>query len=231
MSEHPVATLLRAALDGRFPPVDGGWTRVAPWTPGVEAAVAFTGHGFLVLGDDVDDVELTRLGANGHGGVHDPRLVAALVGGGWVDSLDGVLMAWGTGDPLGGSSGIPGALLASDVLELVPRSDLMAHPRVAHAQRLRRDVRAFGMPTGEHVVVSLGRGIGLLTEVGIELQGPMLGAGRAVEVVHAVRRLVPPSEPLVAEVAPGNTRALGVFLSAGFRVVASAQTWRPARHP
>ena len=85
------------------------------------------------------------------------------------------------------------------------------------------------MRAGEGVVVSLGGGIGRLTEIGIELQGPMLGAGHAGDVVDAVRRLVPQGEPLVAAVAPGNTRALGVFLSAGFRVVASTQTWRPAR--
>ncbi len=223
MSEdHPVATLLRGALDGRFPPVDGGWTRVAPWTPGVEAALAFTGHGVLALGDDVPEAEPARLGANGYGGVHDPRLVAALAGEGWVESLDAVLMAWGTRSP---SSNEP------HELRLVPRPDLIGHPRVAHAQRVRRDVQAFGVLAGEDVVVSLGGGIGLLTEVGIELQGPMLGAGRAVDVVHAARRLVPQGEPLVAAVAPGNTRAMGVFLTAGFRLVASAQTWRPARDP
>lgn len=222
VSEHPVATLLRAALDGRFPPVDGGWTRVAPWMPGVEAAVAFTGHAVLALGDDVADDQLTRLGANGYGGVYDPRLVAALVGDGWVDSLDAVLMAWGTGGPAR-------ARVGAHVLELIPRPDLVDHPRVAHARQARLDVEAFGMRAGEGVVVSLGGGIGRLTEIGIELQGPMLGAGHAGDVVDAVRRLVPQGEPLVAAVAPGNTRALGVFLSAGFRVVASTQTWRPAR--
>ena len=41
----------------------------------------------------------------------------------------------------------------------------------------------------------------------------------------------PPGQPLVAAVAPGNTRAMRVFLAAGFRLVASVQTWRPARHP
>lgn len=230
--EHPVATLLSAALDGRYPPIDGGWTRVAPWTTGLEAALAFTGHGVLAVGDDVTDAAAYRLGANGVGGVHDPRLVAALVGDGWVESLDAVLMAWGTGGPMGdGGVGSPEVATPPPELELVLRPDLMGHPRVTHAQRVRRDVQAFGMPVGDDVVVSLGGGIGLLSEVGIELRGPMLGGGHAVQVVDAVRRLLPSTEPLVAEVAPGNTRAMRVFLAAGFRLVASAQTWRPAPHP
>ena len=86
-----LAVLLGEAADGRFPPVDGGVSRTGPWRDGVEAAVAFTGHAVLAVGEDVDDSALLRLGAHGYGGAHDPRLVTALVGEGEIGVLDVLL--------------------------------------------------------------------------------------------------------------------------------------------
>jgi hypothetical protein len=43
---------------------------------------------------------LTSLGADGVGGAHDPRLIAAPAGAdGWIDSLDMLLAAGGAGRP------------------------------------------------------------------------------------------------------------------------------------
>ncbi|MGQ0845130.1 MAG: N-acetyltransferase, partial [Sporichthyaceae bacterium] len=78
--------LLEDALDGRFPEPDGAWTRVPPWRDGLQAVVAFTGHAVLAVSDDVADAELVRIGVDGLGGAHHPRVAAARAGpGGWID--------------------------------------------------------------------------------------------------------------------------------------------------
>ena len=41
---HPIAALIVDAATGRFIAADGGWHRVPPWRPGLEAVVGFTGH-------------------------------------------------------------------------------------------------------------------------------------------------------------------------------------------
>ena len=97
-AEHPLAGLISAAAAGRFPDADGGWQRMPPWRAGLEAVVAFTGHAVLVVDPRRPDRLLAGLGADGLGGAHHPRLIAALAGpDGWIDSLDLLMAARGTG--------------------------------------------------------------------------------------------------------------------------------------
>lgn len=212
MSDHPVAAAVRAAAAGRFPPVDGRWERVDPWTAGVEAVVAFTGHAYIVTAGD-HGLDLDALGADGYGGAHHPRLVTALAGdGGWIDSIDAALVAPGRGQP-----GVTSPL--------VERPDLADHHRVRYATNVRQDVRVFGHPTGESLV-TIGRGVGGLTELGVETTG---AAGTGVALLTDALALVAADDIVVAGVAPGNARALRSFLTAGFRPIASVQLLRPAR--
>jgi hypothetical protein len=96
---HPLAVLITEAAAGRYPAADGGWRRVPPWRPGLEGIVAFTGHAVLAVAPDISDARIAELGADGFGGAHDPRLVAALAGpDGWIDSLDVLLAGCGTGE-------------------------------------------------------------------------------------------------------------------------------------
>jgi hypothetical protein len=96
---HPLAALITEAAAGRYPAADGGWRRVPPWRPGLEGIVAFTGHAVLAVAPDICDARIIELGANGFGGAHDPRLVAALAGpDGWIDILDVLLAGHGTGE-------------------------------------------------------------------------------------------------------------------------------------
>ncbi len=114
MTPHPLADLVRAAARGEFPAVDGGWRRVPPWRPGVEAVLAFTGHAVLAVGGRVPDAVLGALDPHGYGGAHHPSVLTALAGGGWIDSLDVLLVAAGLG---GGPEP-----------DLVLRPDLSSHP-------------------------------------------------------------------------------------------------------
>jgi ribosomal protein S18 acetylase RimI-like enzyme len=208
--DHPLAGLLREAAAGRFPAADGDWRRVPPWRPGLEAVVAFTGHAVLAVADDVTDERLRGLGVDGLGGAHDPRVVTALAGpDGWVDSLDALLVARGSG--AGGS--------------LVARPDLRTHPRVAFAAALRGDLRVLGYPDGASVAV-LGTGVGGLTELSVELEPEGRGRGAGTALARDALAAVPAGELVVAAVAPGNAASLRALLAAGFAPVASLQLFR-----
>lgn len=223
-----LAALLRAAAAGVFPPVDGGVSRASPWRQGVEAAVAFTGHAVLVVGDDVEDRWLLELGAHGYGGAHDPRLTAALAGRGQIGVLDVLLVGSGTGgppDPRGEHEKADAAPRSCPASALVPRPDLAGSERAVHAGQWRDDVRVLGQrdpaATG---VATLSRGIAGLTEVGIQA-----GNGSAGPLLAGVRALVPRGELLLASVTPGNARSLRFFLGRGFEPVGSVQQWQPRR--
>jgi hypothetical protein len=98
------------------------------------------------------------------------------------------------------------------------------HPRVAHARLIRDEVEVFGDDRG---LITLGRGVGGLAELGIEiLAGHGAGAGRSL--IRESVGLVGAGEPVVASVAPGNARALRAFLAVGFTPVGSVQLVRPA---
>ena len=208
-----LAALLRDAADGRFPRVDGGVSRARPWRDDVEAALAFTGHAVLAVRDDVDDGELLRLGAHGYGGVHDPRLVTALVGDAEIGVLDVLLIGRGTGPPTSDSA-----------VHLVPRHDLAGSERVRHARLWRDDVRVLGLPDpGTTGLATLSRGIAGLPEVGVQADG----TGDAL--LSGVLALVPRGAVVVASVTPGNARSLRFFLRRGFVPLGSVQQWRPGR--
>lgn len=209
---HPIAEVLSNAAAGDFPAVDGSWQRVDPWRPGIEGVMAFTGHAWLAVGDDVSDGTLTSLSPDGFGGASNPRLVSRLAGTGWIDALDVVLVARGTG-------GEP---------RLVPRSDLRNHPRAEHATLVRSEVVTFGYPApDDHTLVTLSTGIGGLPEVGLETDPAHEHSG--ADVARDALSLVPEGEVVVAACAPGNARALRAFISAGYEPVASVQLWRPER--
>lgn len=204
----PLADLVRDAADGRFPPADGGWVQVPPWRAGVEAVLAFTGFAVLAV-----DGPLPHL-VDGFGGAHDPRLITALAGpDGWIDSLDALLVARGTGGPPA----------------LSARPDLAGHPRVAFARAVRDEVRVLGRADGDELAV-LGRGIAGVTELSMEVPPARRGgAGRAL--VRDALTCVPAGEVVVAAVAPGNAASLRALLAAGFTPIGSSQLFRRAPAP
>ena len=162
--EHPLAGLITAAAAGRFPDPDGGWERAPPWRPGLEAIFSFTAHAVFAVAPDISDQRIDSLGANGFGGAHDPRLIAALAGpAGWIDSLDMLLAGRGAGRP-----GAPP--------RLVDRPDLAAHPRARFAARIRDEPRVVGYPDrSRSALVIVSRGIAGLPELSFEIEAPRRG--------------------------------------------------------
>lgn len=189
--------------------------RVAPWRAGVEGIISFTGHSLLAIGDDISDDHLAKLGVDGFGGATQPSVLLELAGPtGWIDSLD-VLLA---------------QRVKSTASPLVERPDLLDHPRVGFARALREDVKVFGRhDVTTRSVATLGRGIGGLLEMSVELDPGERRKGTASDFIRAALAAAPSDDVVVAAVAPGNAASLRSFLAAGFVILGSSQLLRPAR--
>ena len=211
---HPVADLLLRAWRGPREPVDGSWARVPPWRPGVFGVAAVTGRAMVSAPDRVTDADLDGWGLDGWGHAHDPRVMTRLAGdAGWVDVLDAVLLAEGTGtaEPW-----------------LVPRPDLVDHPRVRHALPIRGNVRVHGLDGDDETVLTLATGIGGLPELSLQVATARRGTGLGTDLARAARGLAERGEPVAACVSPANVPSLRALLSAGFEPVGSVQVYRPA---
>lgn len=90
------------------------------------------------------------------------------------------------------------------------------HPRIVYARGRRDDVRAWTTDGG---VLVLGRGVAGRLEVSVEIDERVRHRGLGRALVAAARHLA--TEPLWAQVAPGNARSLRAFLAAGYRPVGS----------
>lgn len=207
MTGHPIGRILTEAAFGRFPEADGSVEIVRPWRKGVEGVLSMTGRAYVATTRSRNSVVAHE--PDGYGRAVDPLFVSWLAGpGGWADCLDAVLMALGTG--AGGPPSLPA---------------MADHPRVAHARLIRDDVAVFGDDRG---LVTLGRGLGGLAELGIEILAAH-GAGAGRSLIRHSLGLVGEGHPVVASIAPGNARALRAFLAAGFTPVGSVQLVRPAQ--
>jgi hypothetical protein len=216
--DHPLAGLIDAAADGRFPAADGEWRRVPPWHPRLEAIIAFTGHAVFAVQPDITGHLLASLGADGFGGAHDPRLITKLAGpDGWIDSQDILMAARGTGRP--------GATPA-----LVDRPDLAGHPRSEFAADLREQLRIMGYPDPRRSALAvISTGIAGLTELSFELEPGHRGTGGGARLAGDALSAVPSGQLAVAAVAPGNAASVRALLAAGFKPLGSLQLFRRAQ--
>jgi hypothetical protein len=201
--------LYAQVLAGRFPPADGGFTVVPPdRTTNQHAALCFSGHAVIATNWLRQDV--AALGVDGIGGAHHPDVLRSLAGPqGWIGVLDAVLVARGRG--MGGTS-----LIWSD--------DLGDHPRVRYATAGRREVR---VRSDERGLVTLGRGLGGRTELGVALLGEEHGSGLGRRLLADALAELPAGEPVWASCSPGNARSLRALLAVGFVVVGSEVLLRP----
>jgi len=214
---HPLAGLITAAAAGQFPDPDGGWERVAPWRPGLEAIFSFTAHAVFAVAPDISDQRIVSLGADGFGGAHDPRLIAALAGpAGWIDSLDMLLAGRGTARP------------GAEPL-LVDRPDLAAHPRARFAARIRDEPWVLGYPDrSRSALVTVSRGIAGLTELSFEIEPERRGQRGGARLAADALGALPEGRLAVAAAAPGNAASVRALLAAGFVPLGSFQLFRRA---
>ncbi len=105
-------------------------------------------------------------------------------------------------------------------LDLEPRDDLAAHPRVARANRYRDRLRVFADRNGGAMLL-LGRGLAGRWEIAFEVEPDRRGHGLGRALATAARHLNPRDEPLFAQVTPGNVASVRALLAAGYAPVAS----------
>jgi hypothetical protein len=200
LTAHPLAVALTEAAHGRYPRADGRVEVVPSPGPPCDALVAFTGHYVLAADVDADDVAARwPVGALSLPFAPTSLLWLAERLGRMPLTHDVLFVAFGEG------GGAPGWL---------HRDDGVAHPRVDEASRHRTIDEIWTDDCGS--VVTLGRGLCGRWEVGYEVAAAHRNKGLGRRLVAAARRLVPPGEPLWAQVAPGNAASLRSTLAAGF---------------
>ncbi len=204
---HRLLRVLTDAARGR-PPAPDCSVEVLPPLPGpVDAVVVFTAHCYVAAAIEPERLR-SRLRPGDPGAPTEPRFLAWLAGA--LDSTAGQLDAVLTAPRLDGP--LP--------LELEPRDDLVAHPRVARASRYRDGIRVLADPAGS-AVLALGRGLAGRWEVAFEVDPERRGRGLGRALATAARHLVPPDEPLFAQVSPGNAASLRALLAAGYTPIGS----------
>ena len=205
---HLVGRVLTAAIQGEFPQPDGRVEVVSPWRPAVEGVVALTGRAYVAT-DLPADLVLGR-GIDGFGSALDPGFLSWLAGaGGWLDCLDVLVGALGTG------AGGPAR-----------RDDLAGHRRVRHAQQVRGEI---AVHADERGVITVGAGIGGLAEIGVEVAESMRNRKAGRGLVSDALGLFPSGAPVLGAVAPGNAASLRAFLAVGFKPLGAVHLVRPSR--
>ncbi|MFB7503840.1 GNAT family N-acetyltransferase [Streptomyces broussonetiae] len=195
--------ILDAAARGVFPPADGR-TVVVPQPSARDAgALSFTAHAVVFTDEDPAWVRATLRALDGDplSAATSPRFLCALM------------------DRTGRSCDVVDALLVADPLQGRPPLALReiedpGHPRVAYARARRDEVRVWQARGG---VLVLGRGVAGRLEVSVEVDEGVRQQGLGRRLVTAARQLA--TEPLWAQVSPGNARSMRAFQAAGYRAV------------
>ncbi|NUR03682.1 MAG: GNAT family N-acetyltransferase [Streptomyces sp.] len=197
--------ILDAAARGVFPPADGRTTVVPQACDRDAGVIAFTAHSVVFTDEDPDWVyeTLRTVDCDELAASMNARFLTALLErtGRRTDTVDALLV----GDPLPG--GPP--------LTLTEITDA-GHPRAFRARTHRDDVRLWAAQGG---VVVLGRGVAGRLEVAVEVDEEVRHRGLGRLLVTAARHLA--TEPLWAQVSPGNARSMRAFQAGGYRPVGS----------
>ncbi|MEV5984954.1 GNAT family N-acetyltransferase [Streptomyces sp. NPDC052051] len=203
--------ILDAAARGVFPPADGGLTVVRQHAHRDAGVLALTAHTVVFTDEDprwvrksLDSLDCDALAAS-----MNPLFLAAFMErtGRAHDTTDMLTVA----TPLPGEP--PLALREFDDPE---------HPRVVRARTRRDDVRVWAADGG---VLVLGRGVAGRLEAAVEVAEGARHRGLGRALASAARQLA--TEPVWAQIAPGNARSLRAFQAAGYRPVGAEALLMP----
>jgi GNAT superfamily N-acetyltransferase len=206
-----LSEILARAATGCPPPPDGGVTVLPQPSPRDAGVISFTAHS-VVFADVPPGWVHATLPDDDPGAPLSPQFLLALagrLGRRTIGSIDMLTVAQAQPGP----PPVP--------LEEVTASD---HPRVARARRYRDELRIW---TGGGATVTIGRGVARRYEVAVEVDPDRRGKGVGRAALLAARHLVPPGEPLWAQIAPGNAASVRTFLAAGFTPTAAEALLTP----
>lgn len=205
--------ILDAVAQGVLPPPDGRTTVVPQMSERDAGVLAFTAHAVVFVDEDPQWVHdtLAAVPCDALAAPMNPWFLMALLErtGRRAETIDAMLV----GSPLPGGPPLP--------LEEITDG---GHPRIVYARGRRDDVRAWTTDGG---VLVLGRGVAGRLEVSVEIDEGVRHRGLGRALVAAARHLT--TEPLWAQVAPGNARSMRAFLAAGYRPVGSEAVLLSAR--
>ncbi|GAQ59204.1 GNAT family N-acetyltransferase [Streptomyces acidiscabies] len=197
--------ILDGVAHGVFPPPDGRTTVVPQMSRRDAGVLNFTAHAVVFLDEDPEWVyaQLRRTRCDPYSAPTHPAFLHALLDhtGRTAETIDTMLVA----QPRKGELPFP-------LREITDTG----HPRVTYALERRDDVRAWQADGG---VLVLGRGIGGRLEVSVEVDDAVRGRGLGRQLVTAARHSA--SEPVWAQIAPGNARSVRAFQAAGYVPVGS----------
>ncbi len=211
----PLLDRVLAAAHGAPPAVDG-LVEALPAPAGVVAAiVGFTGH--HVVAADVPADWVARYCAPWDlEAPFGPRFVAALAErlDARVGSLDLLLLAQNPRRDL-------------PPIDLVPMDAAAAGEWLRGSPHPRHESRVYRSPDGLGTV-AVGRGVDDRWELSLSVEEAGRGKGIGRRLAAAARRLVDPTEPVFAQVAPGNVASVRAVLAAGYRPIGAELLFLPA---
>lgn len=219
-SDRELRAILAAAVEGSGPPADLATVLLPRPTGPVSAVLAFTGH--HVVAADVDRRWLEQALGDDFSAAHRTHFLTGL--GDQIGARPGhldLVLALGPGE----------SVQTADIeLARMPSAEAAAHRRVARALDYRSDATAWWTAGGNGVLV-IGRGLAGRFEVSFEVAPTARGNGLGRALAGAARRLVPPDQPVFAQVSPGNVRSVRAVLGAGYVPIGAEVLYHHGRDP
>ncbi len=219
LANHPLRRIIEAAAAGQPPEPDWRVEVMSP-PPGsmTDGVLAFAAHHVVAADVDPDEVRAAL----------DPDDVGAPVGAPFLSWLSGRIgRPAGTLDVVLAAPAVPPVGSLNALVPIHPVRPDPSHPRIARAMRYRSQIRVWETWDRAGLLI-IGRGVAGRWEAAFEVEPAARGRGIGRGLAAAAMRLIPGSQTMFVQVAPGNVPSLRAVLAAGY-VPVGAEVLFPRR--